>query len=319
MATEFVTMRDGSGQSRHLLPPGENSQLDHEASTYNVGSFLFVARPDGVLSYEQRMPTDEVTGLPYTILPVDLSYAHDLDEHVNYHHHFYNRRHPDLEGNYELTGHQLANPEDIPFPIIAGLAVRISRGQRLPIGLHQLAHRRYPIGPALPHNIDEKFTTAVKACSGIVSRWALDLRSNDGDRLVYMDDDLFERVASPKLLCTERVYYDKPANHRRRILGNFFLRYAANQNMQEVVSQKVIQEFLKPRDDIHRRAVGNFILREAMEARLEPLRPMYREMKKLGLVQPGRPDVRTAIWKYIHPERRERVFRVLHKRLAEVA
>lgn len=306
MATGINTLRDGIENASQPLPPGHNiPSLDHETAPVDSdGSFLV----------HDRMPTDEVTGLPYAILPKDFTYAAELDGAVNYHHHFYNRRHPDLEGEYRLSAEQLANPEDIPFPVIAGFAVRISRGQRLPMTLHQLAHRRFPIGPILPHTIDEKFITAVKACSGVVSRMALDVTAPEGKQLIRMNDETFMKVASPKLLCTERVFYDKPANHRRRILGNFFLRYAVRQDLSHV-SERQIDEFLHTDNAAARLAVGHAILREAMEVGLAPVIPMVRELKAQGMVQPGRPDVSTAVWKYVHPNRRERVFRVLRKQL----
>lgn len=41
MAAEFVTMRDGSGQSCHLLPPGQNFLADYtKALVLNDEGFL---------------------------------------------------------------------------------------------------------------------------------------------------------------------------------------------------------------------------------------------------------------------------------------
>lgn len=262
-----------------------------------------------------RMPTDPITGLPYAILPVESDYLGDDSIVVNYHHHFYNRRDPELEGEYRLLPEDFDNLDAIPLEILAGFALRISRGQRLPGGTHQLGHRRYPRGPVLPTTVNEKFIIAAKACSGIVSRWALDVTAPKSERFVYMDDDVFAEVASPKLLCTERVYYDKPADHRRKVLGGFFLRHAAMQDLSHI-SERIVDEFLHTQDDNRRRAVGNVILREAVEVSLAPVIPIYRELKAKGMVQPGRPEPRAMVWKYVHPHRREAALSGLAQRLA---
>jgi len=262
-----------------------------------------------------RMPTDEITGLPHVIYPPDLSYVNASYPEVTFHHHFYNRRHPDLEGPKALPGHLLNHPEDIPLPRIAGLAVRMSRGQRLPAELHKLVHEKFPLGPELPNTLDDKFFTAVLACSGVVSRWAIDVTTNKNDEIkyVYMNDDVFSKVASPKLLCTERAYQDRAADQRRRVLGNFFLRYAIKQDLN--VPDNKINEFLFTTDDDRLRLIGHEILKEAMEACIAPVLPIYRDLKLQGMVRPGRPDLRKSVWKYIHPDRREAAFRVLRKKL----
>lgn len=308
---------------RLMTPPGTYADLltPSPAPVEHDRGFLVqaAAEPLGLLTFSERLrlaatdlsrlPVDPLTELPHAILPIDVG------DDPNYHHHFYNRRDPDLEGDHQLTSEQLANPEDIPLPIIAGLAVRISRGQLLSTTQHNLTHIRYKQGPVLPHTVGEKFVTAVKACSGVVSRFAIDITAARDDCLVYMEDDVFARVANSKVLCTERVYYDKPANHRRRILGNFFLRYAANQDLSHI-SERVIEEFLHTTSSETLAALGNQILREAVLVSIEPLESSYRELRQQGMVQPGRPEPRKAVWKYVHPDRRERVYRVLKKRLA---
>jgi len=259
------------------------------------------------------MPTDEVTGLPYAIFTPDQSLEGSNYPEPTFHHHFYNRRHPDLEGLKSLPGHYLFHPEDIPLPRIAGLSVRMSRGQRLPTELHRLVHETFPLGPRVPHTLDDKYVTAVLACSGVVSRWAVDITTNRGEiNYVHMNDDVFSRVASPKLLCTERAYQDCAADQRRRVLGNFFLRYAINQDLS--IPDNKIDEFLNTTDDSRQRLVGHEILKEAMEVGIAPVVPIYQELKSQGMVRPGRPDLRTSVWKLVHPDRRAAAFRVLRKK-----
>lgn len=262
----------------------------------------------------RHMPTDPETGLPHVILPGNPTSVDGSPVESNYHHHFYNRRDPDLEGRYRLTFEQLRNPELIPFHTIAGLAVRISRGQLLPVPTHKLGHEYFPLGPVLPHTIPDKFTTAVKACSGLASRLALDVTSGTEPQLVYMDDYTFERVASPGVLYTEKAYHGGLAIHRKQILGSFFVRHAAKQDLSHI-SGAVVDEFLHTSNDEQRLALGKLILAEAVEIGIEPILADYVLLRAKGMVHPARPSLRKVVWNCIAPERRPIVFNVLRDAL----
>lgn len=300
------------------FPPGQTSSIDYEAPVLQDGSFL-ITEETLLAKEKRRMPTDPTTGLPFVILPIvesgDLRPDNDL---VNYHHHFYNRRHPDLEGDLSLAEDVLANLNELDLQTIAGFAVRMSRGQLLPKEVHWMVHDMYKVGPVLPHTLDEKFETVVKACSGIVPRYAIDVTAPIKDRFVYMDNALFQEVANPKLLCTERVYFDRPANHRRRVIGNFLLRYAISQDLTHI-SSKVVTSFLSPKNELERICTGNYILKEAMRACVEPIAGRFEELHYFGMVQPGKTSVHTAIRKFIHPERTSELYPALKAQLSMVA
>ena len=116
-------------------------------------------------------------------------------------------------------------------------------------------------------------------------------------------------------MCPERYFYDRPADHRRRILGNFFMRYAISRDLSHV-SERTIDKFLNHRDQTVRRAIGNSILREAFDVMLDPLEPVYLDLKKQGMVQPGRSALRRSIKKYIHPETVPTMHPLLEQKLA---
>lgn len=268
------------------------------------------------MSEALRMPTDEVTGLPHPIYVADLSYRDLAYPDVTFHHHFYDRRHSHLMGTQAISAEQLKHPEGIALDRLAGIAVRMSRGQRLPSERHREVHDKIKIGPALPHTLDEKFLTAVKACTGVVSRRAIDIASSTPEQINFidLDDDMYSQIAGPRLLCTERAYLPRSADPRRRVLGNFFLRYAIKQDLSHV-SHSVIDEFLFTTDEAMRRSRGHEILREAMQVGIAPVIPIYRELRSQGLVHPGRPELQRSVWKLIHPDRRQVVFRALRKKL----
>lgn len=243
-------------------------------------------------------PTDELTGLPHAILPIDIS-ADARDNFEDFHHHYFPRRDPELLPRTNLNPN--AQPEEYNLEDIAAVALRVCRGQLLPRTVHNLGHRRL-LKTDLPTTVDEKYVCVTKACSGIISRVAIDLRRPDDDLLVYMDDVTFQKVANPKVLCGERAYYDKPANFRRRIIGSFLLKYAAQQDLSHV-SSIVIDEFLDTAVERRRIELGNLLLRDALELSLAPVLLLHDQFRKQGMVQPGKSDMRNAIKKYIHPER----------------
>lgn len=246
---------------------------------------------------ERPMPSDELTGLPYPILPTYISPTTPRGYDENYHHHFYYRRDPDLEGGIK-TSQVLRNPENIPYDVISGLAVRMSRGQMLPVGTHDLLHKRFGAGPQLPRTQDAKFYTAVLACSGVISRYALDLTKPNGQELVVMSSEQFSYMSSPGTLQTEKQSIDRPSHHRRAVIGSFFLRYAVARDLTHI-TERVIDEFLNTQSRARKTELGGLILREAIYQSIEPMKSQYSELHRLGFVSGAHQDLRVNVSKFI--------------------
>lgn len=259
-------------------------------------------------------PTDVVTGLPHPILPyaAPSRYGQSFED---YHHHNFPRRAPELLPQNNTSPH--AQPEAYDLEDIASIALRICRGQLLARNVHEAAHQKL-LGPDLPTSVDAKYIHVVKACSGLVSRWAIDVRRPDDDLLVYMNDDVFERVTGSKVLCGERAYYDRPANYRRRIIGSFILQYALEQDLSHV-SNQVVDEFLDTKLMSRRSEIGNLMLFDALELSLAPVIPIHSRLSLEGMVQPGKKGVRTSIKKFIHPERLPAYYNGLSAKLSAIA
>jgi hypothetical protein len=155
----------------------------------------------------------------------------------------------------------------------------------------------------------------VKACSGMVSRWALDTRRPEDNMLVYMDDETFAKATDKKVLCTERVYYDRPATYRRQIFGHFFLRYAIAKGL-DGISPSTVDQFLDTKDNLRKRELGNLILKEALRTQIEPMMPLHSQMVRQGNVQQGKPEsVVTSIRKLIPQETLPLYYPILTKSL----
>lgn len=225
----------------------------------------------------REVPIDMETGLPAIILPDSTENPYE----VNYHHHFFNRRDPRLIG--ELGSVVNLVTTNLTLDQLAGVAVRMSRGQPLPKDVHVAFHQQYGnIGKRLPTTLDEKFKVAVQGCAGVASRWAIDLTRPSSNQMVYMDDDTYKRVASPDKLCPEDNYYDHNKDVRRSILADFFVSYALSHEL-TMVSGLVVDEFLHTRNEMRRRELGNFILAEALDATVDPIAAEHNQLKRKGL------------------------------------
>lgn len=222
-------------------------------------------------------PTCEVSGLPHPTL----LYDHPENRSsglFNYDHSFFDRYDPALSDD-------------------AGLAVRMSRGQVLPMWLHRRKHDRLS-GPVLPRTRDQKFEVAVKACAGVVSRWAIDLRRPDDDLLTYMDDETFAYVTDAQRLHYEQALKPQGAVHREKIIGSFFMKYALEQDLGHI-STSLIEEFLRTGKESRKKEISNFILAEALDVSLAPVLTMHRILLVAGMVQSSRTKLRPAVTKMI--------------------
>lgn len=259
-----------------------------------------------------EVPIDVETGLPALILPDSSQNPHE----VNYHHHFFNRRDPRLIG--ELGSVVNLVTTDLTLDQLGGVAVRMSRGQPLPKDVHVAFHREYgTIGKRLPETLDEKFKVALQGCAGVASRWAIDLSRSRADRLVYMDDDTYERVASPDKLCPEDNYYAFDKDIRRSHLADFFVGYALSREL-TMVSRLVVDEFLHTRSEVRRRELGNFILAEALDASVDPIAAEHNQLKRRGLTG-GVRSMQTMVRKRVSALGTERHYPTLEASLLAAA
>lgn len=248
------------------------------------------------------------------LIDTNKEYASDYENDINYHHHFYYRRDPNLEGKLRLNTELLSHPERIRLSQIAGLAVRMSRGQLLKVGTHNEAHRRFGAGPVLPVTLAEKYRMSVLACAGVLSPLAVDVTRSYGDEVVEMNRQTFVSISNPKTLGTEKFYLDRPANYRRHVLGSFFIRYAARQDF-HVVSTRIVDEFLSTRRPERKQALGSYLLKIGTELSVEPLREAHLMAKKSGYIQPGKPNLLSTVRKCIHPESYSQAFNLLTDQL----
>lgn len=239
-------------------------------------------------------PVDEETGLPLPILVVDPPNNRANTWFVDYHHHFHARARYVEDGNDAL------------------MAVRMSRGQDLPRWLHEHYHG-YFAGPKPPASREAAFRTCVLACAGVVPRQALDFGGNRGPFIRFASDRELRNL--PKTIHREGTQRKDMGKTQRDHIGKFFAAYAIEQSIQEIVSQRVIDQFLFTPDKHTRAQLGNLILRKAIEVSVEPVRPLYLSLRRRGLMRQVVAEPQQIVDAYFTQSKRHDYHRTLIDRL----
>lgn len=271
-----------------------------ESASLSEVSVLTAAR---VKREAQRYPVDELTGQPLVVLTVGTQGKLPQGEVTNNHHLHFDRKHPDLEGGLRLDGKavDMRRLQWLSLTKLAGLAVRVSRTQRLDPTAHDWTHNRYPVGPILPHTNREKFTMVANNCAGVVPRVAVDVTARRGKELVYMDDEQFAVVADPSQLHTEDYCYERPDGYQSQVLGLFFLHYSLREGLKHV-SKPMINDFLHATHPEQHREIGDNILQLTMASVVAPLLPAYDDFRRGGMVRDDSKNLSQIVWGYAPPE-----------------
>lgn len=284
--------------AERFTPPGNlASRSAHlEAPASLAGSFSFINTLDP-LNEGLIYPVDEETGLPHLIR---IFHEPDINDTVyDYDHSWFHRLAPCLRD-------------------AGGQAVRASMGQLIPLDIHRIKNRRFSHMSWMPETDAEKFKVVVKGVSGVVSRWAVDVRRAEDDLLVHLDDAEYAYLTDRKRLFREKAFKDRPANLLRDSIGAFLVQYAIQQNVRDVVPNKFIECFLNTEDENQRKAMGNAILKLALTAEVEPIASTHSQLSKKGLVRPGALSPVVAVRKLIDKQRLPQFYPSLKKRLLAV-
>lgn len=250
------------------------------------------------MAAETPTPTCEVTKLPLPVFHAEPPQG-ALFVPTNFHHHFHPHYSPELEN-------------------ISGRAVRYSRGQTLPIWLHQNYHDIFT-GPELPKKLEDKFRLTVLSCAGVVPRQAIDVSSDSGYDVIDLNNVQYELLASRSSIHIEEPTSQWRQLYVRKTIGKFFAAYAMKQDVEDIVSRRVIKEFLSPRtSEARKRELGSYIIRGTLEESVRPLVPFHHELQDEGYVQGSKTGklksvLRKFFTKNYFPDYHEEIARLLQR------
>src|SRR3990167_3469932 len=249
----------------------------------------------------EKTPTDKLTGLP---LPIFVTRRKFYSHSVNYHHHFHPKRSSAL-GVFEEVEHldedQYQHPQTQEMYIdplkLEGKAVRFSRGQLVPVFLHDRYHDIF-YGPPLPQDRKSKFTVTVLACAGVMPRKAIDLSIPEEYSEKGLNDDQHRFIASSKRMYFEHAMAPKEgdAEVKRDWIGKFFAAYAVEQSLR--LPTEMFEEFLHTKKEQKRRKLGREILNEAIGLSVAELVPIREKARHEGMVHSKATSLGSTILKF---------------------
>lgn|GEM_PF-940955 len=228
---------------------------------------------------------DKITGLPYHIYygPEHLGLASDI-HHGN-------------QGNILVRS---------VFPKIVADAYRASRVHRVPIEFHSGGspigfHKKYAstdlaLGISGPN---EKISLAI---SGVVPRWAYDMRSGEG-LLKYLSDEEHEFLTSPERTFVEGTHSRPSKRERHRLaIGHYYAYQALQQLMTQDEAANNIEKILLSSDETVIRALGSLMYEQSLDILddlLQPTMTIYAEAKKQGMVPAWSREPHLAMREYL--------------------
>ena len=254
--------------------------------------FAIAPSNEGIDFIGLQTPLDRRSGLPLPIVAVDPPRRHLVDQRWDFHHNFH--------------------PEKMTLSSEGLRAVRLSRGQDLPRWLHEHYHKFFA-GPQLPGTTKEQFMTCVMACAGVIPHDVIDLSGRSGPRVRRASRSEYGSLI-------KNVHYEnktkKDGGQRQRDkIGKFFANYALEQNIRSVVSDSVIDQFMHSPDKRLRRRLGNKMLKAAMNVAVDPVRPLYQDVRHRGMMSGNLSDPWKVVARYFVERRLSDYHDALYDRL----
>jgi len=231
---------------------------------------------------ERATPTDELTGLPLPLVPVQ------NPERPDWHHHFHPRRSPLLED-------------------LGGQAVRNVRVQRVDYGRHHYDYHLTYSGPPLPTTEDEQFATVIMAATGYIPPRAIGFKQGR-PRITNLHEDLRDRLRKSGDI---KIY-------SQGVVNEFIRQYVLAQNISAInVNELTIDEFLNTSNTERQRVLGHTLLGLITDKATEEIDEIYYQAYRSRLVLPGLPNNVQRFTKTMLGNRRMRDNLVgqLHQRL----
>jgi hypothetical protein len=205
--------------------------------------------------------TDEYTGLPLPILPVD-NYGSTFDDQ---HHAFFSE-------------------DQSAFANESGRVLRHSRLQYGPRKLHSRYHGFFD-GVAVPKDEVQRFGMAVLACAGYIPENAVDVRGS-APIIVTLTPEERLYLQSGDVIYTERRMSSltgRDMNNLNR--GVYFMKHAMAQSFDHLKKNQ-LEEFVTTTDALRRLELGMFIVNQAFLRAVEPIEDLYRVAYKHGHIHP---------------------------------
>ncbi len=236
------------------------------------------------MAAELITPTDELTGMPLPIAPIDSPYKSD------WHHHFHPKLSPLLQND------------------IGGKAVRAARIQKVDYPTHHNDYHGIYLGPPLPETDEDKFAMTIMSAAGYMPDSAIKFNKRQPE-IIKLDPQLQRRMQT-----SGEIKVGGSGS-----VGAFIRQYVMQQPIESInVNELTIEEFLETKDNERRLEIGHALLGLITKKATEPVAEVYYQAFKKDKLLPGVPGNvrRFTKAKLGHKKMRDRLIIDLHGQLA---
>lgn len=243
------------------------------------------------------IPVDPLTGLPLPLAQAEKPMWLLGPTRRDYDHSWFPSNDPGLKGP-------------------AGRALRFSLGQWVRRWEHELKNKKAG-PPLLPADEHAYFQATVAGIARMIGPYAIDFTSDDWTVPVLMTPRQYAYVTDPRNMYMQGGRNARPGrfNHVRDHIGKYFAAYAIDHGLGQVVTPRVVDEFLDTKDPTRKTELGNLLLRESVEAAVAPIMPVAQEIREMSPTPSPVLDPRTAVHRCFQRERFADYFGLLTERL----
>lgn len=206
------------------------------------------------MAAELMTPTDELTGLPYILMP-----SWEPGGRMDPNHAFFPRRSEELK-------------------TIGGNALRHCRIQMADYKTHHNFYHGEFYGTPLPDNEDEQFRTVVMAAAGNIPAYALDYSSSSKSNVVAIDERLRWQLWRKK-----QIRVESPG-----IVRDFMIEYTLRRDRFSRIHESIIDEFLFTHNQVRRDLLSDTLLGMAVSHATDSFSSIYTESWKKAQLPPDR-------------------------------
>ena len=216
--------------------------------------------------------------------------------------------------------HHSEHPSNRPeLQDYAGKVLRRSRTQQLPDHLHSNYSGAYHSifwGPeTLPEDDQGKIVKALLNLGGVIPREAIIL-DGEGYDVRALTDDEHSFLSHPKLTMMEARNSRNKMFHQRSI-GHSIIRYALDQELDDIASSKVQQEFVRTFDRLREKELGNQMIRVAIDQAIRPALDMFEAAREEGMVDAARLSLRSVVRNFVPASHFGNYYEILFRKLAD--
>jgi hypothetical protein len=244
-----------------------------------------------------RTPIDEETGISLSVFVTPEDFINDKS-------HQHHKEHPD--SREELQDY-------------AGRALRYSATQELPRRLHMGAYEgayHYLFwGPKeIPTEPIDKIRKALLQLGGVIPRQAIVLNGKDYELHSLTDEE--HSFLSDRSMSHIEGKNLRTRQFRQIRIGQAIVKASLDQDLADIASRKVKEQFIHTGDMRRQKELGNFLIQNAISELISSVLPAYEDARRQGMVDPKKLGLRSIVRNFIPYNEFNNYYEILRNKIS---